>query len=76
MSIHQTHTKNEHINHRNNLWLNGHDSKEVESGLREETQRQGTSENYDDTSLKPPDGGLWAWLCGESYVTITTYMSN
>jgi hypothetical protein len=73
MSIHQAHTKNEHMNHRNNLWLNGHDSKKVESGLREETQRQGTSENSDDTSLKPLDGGLWAWLCGEAHITTTSH---
>ncbi|KAH7241475.1 riboflavin transporter MCH5 [Fusarium tricinctum] len=63
MSIHQAHTKNENMNHRDNLWLNDHGSKEVESALPEETQRQGSLENSDDTSLKPPDGGLWAWLC-------------
>ncbi|KAM0217933.1 hypothetical protein ACHAQD_007129 [Fusarium lateritium] len=47
----------------NNLWPNVHDSKEVESGSPGETQDQGNSENSDDTSLAPPDGGLWAWLC-------------
>lgn len=76
MPINQAQARNEDMNHRDNLWLNDHGSKEVEARLREETQGQGSSQDADDTSLAPPDGGLWAWLCGESHVTITAYMSN
>lgn len=76
MSVHQAHIKNENINHMDNLWLNDHGSKEVELRPREETQGQGIPQDADDTSLAPPDGGLWAWLCGESHVTITAHMSN